>query len=369
MNKQALHWFRPGAMAREGAVRRQKMRTSPRVELLEGRIVMSTFRVNTTFDTVAADLRTGKDATGHISLRSAIEAANMRGGNNTIILPAGTFTLTIAGANEDNGATGDLDISSNVTIKGKKAAASIVDSNGIDRVFQVIRGKVKISNVTIEHGIATEGGGLLNSGGQVTLSSVIVANNEASGAAGIAGKQGKSAIPDGDNGGDGTAGGNASGGGISNEGGSLTISKSTILANIAQGGNGGRGGDAGQGNGTNGAAGVAGGSGVGGNGGNGGPAGGAEGGGIFNASGVSLMISESTFASNRASGGLGGAGGQSAFGVGGTGGAGGNGLAGRPGGAGFGGSGGRAHRVEGPREEDSSTSVLSRSRDARPRSP
>ena len=177
-------------MAREGAVRRQKMRSSPRVERLEGRIVMSTFRVNTTLDTVAADLRTGKDATGHISLRSAIEAANMRGGNNTIIVPGGTFTLTIAGANEDNAATGDLDISGNLTIKGKKAAASIIDANGLDRVFQVIRGKVKISNVTIEHGMATEGGGLLNSGGQVTLSSVIVTNNEALGAAGVAGKPG-----------------------------------------------------------------------------------------------------------------------------------------------------------------------------------
>ena len=79
---------------------------------------MSTFRVNTTLDTVAVNLRRGKDATGHISLRSAIMAADARGGSNTIILRSGTFTLTIAGANEDASATGDLDLTGNLTIKG-----------------------------------------------------------------------------------------------------------------------------------------------------------------------------------------------------------------------------------------------------------
>ena len=79
---------------------------------------MSTFQVNTTLDTVAVDLHTGKDATGHISLRSAIMAADARGGSNTIKLRNGTYTLTIAGANEDLSATGDLDITNNLTIKG-----------------------------------------------------------------------------------------------------------------------------------------------------------------------------------------------------------------------------------------------------------
>ena len=89
---------------------RRRARFRPSGEALEARRVLSTFRVNTLLDTVAVNLKTGKDASGHISLRSAIEAANSRPNSDTILLPAGTIKLTIAGANEDNAATGDLDI-------------------------------------------------------------------------------------------------------------------------------------------------------------------------------------------------------------------------------------------------------------------
>ena len=127
-------------MARKGESR-SRVRSCPRLETLESRIVMSTFRVNTTLDTVAVNLRTGKDASGHISLRSAIMAADARGGSNTIILRSGTYTLTIAGANEDAGATGDLDITRNLTIKGSGSGSTIIDGNNLDRVIQVLQGK------------------------------------------------------------------------------------------------------------------------------------------------------------------------------------------------------------------------------------
>src|SRR6185312_8317060 len=98
--------------------RRATRRWHPWTEALEPRRVLSTFRVNTLLDTVAVDLRKGKDASGHISLRSATMAADARGGRNRIILPPGTITLTIAGAGEDRAASGDLDISGNLTLKG-----------------------------------------------------------------------------------------------------------------------------------------------------------------------------------------------------------------------------------------------------------
>ncbi|MDW8212484.1 MAG: CSLREA domain-containing protein, partial [Roseiflexaceae bacterium] len=50
------------------------------------------------------------------SLREAMIIANTLPGPDTIILPAGTYTLTIAGAGENAATTGDLDITDSVTI-------------------------------------------------------------------------------------------------------------------------------------------------------------------------------------------------------------------------------------------------------------
>ena len=82
-----------------------------------------TFTVNTTDDELNSD--------GDCSLREAIQAANTDSavdacpagsGGDTITLPAGTYTLAIAGMGEDNNATGDLDILNNVTINGQVPA-------------------------------------------------------------------------------------------------------------------------------------------------------------------------------------------------------------------------------------------------------
>jgi CSLREA domain-containing protein len=105
----------------------------------------ATLNVSTTTDEL-----TPKD--GHCSLREAISAANSPGtasdcgtassGANTIVLPAGHYTLTLPGAGEDNNLTGDLDIRAPVTVVGAGAGASIIDANGIDRVLQVLPGVV-----------------------------------------------------------------------------------------------------------------------------------------------------------------------------------------------------------------------------------
>ena len=54
------------------AKRRQSNRARPDLERLEPIALMSTFHVNTVDDTPAVSLKTGKDAAGHISLRSAL---------------------------------------------------------------------------------------------------------------------------------------------------------------------------------------------------------------------------------------------------------------------------------------------------------
>jgi hypothetical protein len=280
----------------------------PQLERLEGRLVMSTFRVNTTLDTVAVDLRTGKDATGHISLRSAIMAANARGGSNTIKLRSGTYTLTIAGANEDASATGDLDIASNLTIKGAGSRSTVIDGNELDRVIEILRGTASISAVTLTHGLASVGGGLLNAGGHVTLSSVAVVNNMAAGANGVDGALGANGTNFGGRGGNGSNGIAAMGGGVFNAGGSLSIVNSTISSNLAKGGDGGRGGEGGSGQGSCAHVG-AGQDAEGGPGGIGGAGAAAFGGGIYNAAGASLTLSGTVITSNSALGGHGGRGG------------------------------------------------------------
>src|SRR6185369_5960639 len=80
-----------------------------------------TFTVNSITDAVDANPGNGVCATaaGQCTLRAAIQEANASRGADTITLPAGTYTLTIAGRNEDAAAMGDLDIndsSSNSTL-------------------------------------------------------------------------------------------------------------------------------------------------------------------------------------------------------------------------------------------------------------
>ena len=223
---------------------RRKTNIRPRIDELEPRVVLSTFKVNTTLDTVAVSLKTGKDASGHISLRSAIEAANAKPNADTIILPAGTFTLTIPGAGENNDATGDLDIRGNVTIKGKGAGQTIVDGNNLDRVFAIFSGKVSLSGMTIQHGHAlVAGGGILNSGGKVSLTSVDLENNVAVGINGGAGVNGLGGGAVGNPGGAGVEGTVAEGGAIMNGAGTLTMKNCFISTNQASGGSGGNGGN------------------------------------------------------------------------------------------------------------------------------
>src|SRR5262249_23062671 len=157
------------------------------LEVLEDRLAPAMFVVNTTDDTVAVDLSTGQDAAGIVSLRSALQAANHLGGSNTISLPAGTYTLALAGADENNAATGDLDIANNLTLTGAGATSTIISANSLDRVFEVATSfSVTIANVTVTGGRATQGGGIFTSGALV-LSAVTVANNLAIGIDGAIG--------------------------------------------------------------------------------------------------------------------------------------------------------------------------------------
>src|SRR2546427_11429775 len=152
----------------------------------------ATFTVNDTADAVDAVPGDGTCATAGstCTLRAAIQEANAHTGPDTIMLPAGAYLLTIAGQAEDAAATGDLDITDDLTIAGTSTDSTILDGNGIDRIFDVFNtaSRVEISGLTIRNGnpgpgagglsTAGYGGGIYNSS-VLALSNVIVTTNTA----------------------------------------------------------------------------------------------------------------------------------------------------------------------------------------------
>jgi YVTN family beta-propeller protein len=82
------------------------------------------------------------DISSSCSLRQAVMKTNAIAGNDTIMLGAGTYTLTIPGANTNDASTGHLDINDGVAIVGAGAANTIIQagtntSNGIDKIFSI----------------------------------------------------------------------------------------------------------------------------------------------------------------------------------------------------------------------------------------
>lgn len=208
----------------------------------------ASFIVNDSADTIDILPGDGICATlaSTCTLRAAIMEANALSGDDTISLPATTFNLTISAVAEDLAVSGDLDITSNITINGASASGTIIDGSGIsERVFHVLSGTVVINNVTIRDGNAgsgNNGGGILLAGGNLTLSYSRVLANLASSGAGIAATSGTLTINFSSIGREAAASPNtasANGGGVFlGSGASATINNSTIANNSASAGGG-----------------------------------------------------------------------------------------------------------------------------------
>ncbi|MDZ4782623.1 MAG: S8 family serine peptidase [Planctomycetia bacterium] len=123
-------------------------------------------------------------ATG-VTLREAILQATDRGAPTKIILSAlnslgpTVFQLSRPGL-EDAAQFGDLDITTEITITGEGFAATVIDGNSIDRVFDVRPGgKLRLEKLTVRGGQTdAEGGGIRNLG-ELELDGVVVRDNEA----------------------------------------------------------------------------------------------------------------------------------------------------------------------------------------------
>jgi CSLREA domain-containing protein len=129
------------------------------------------------------------NGTGDISLREAIIEANSNAEVDTINLPAGTYTLNIAGQGEDAAATGDLDILDDggnaLTIIGEGLGSTTIDANGIDRVFDVRPGaNLSVSELTVTGGQTPLSGAFIDQAGAgflVNEATLSVSNSSISG--------------------------------------------------------------------------------------------------------------------------------------------------------------------------------------------
>jgi CSLREA domain-containing protein len=177
---------------------------------------------------VVTETRDELNNDGDCSLREAIQAANTNqavdacpaGSPNAIdeiFLPAGTYGLTLVGIGEDDNLSGDLDIKSDLVLRGSGASQTIVAGRGIDRVFHIVAGtNVTLQGITIQGGMADSdnnggrGGGLLNKISTLRVTDVVIQNNEAAN----------------------------TGGGIDNFGGTLILQRVTVFNNQAPRGGG-----------------------------------------------------------------------------------------------------------------------------------
>lgn len=128
------------------------------------------------------------NADGDCSLREAIQAANTDAavdacpagsGADTILVPAGTYTIALTGNEEDDNETGDWDIKSDVTLEGAGVGATILDGDQASRVldlrcapgtdwFSACTGitTITVRGITVRNGDTSygRGGGIRNTG-------------------------------------------------------------------------------------------------------------------------------------------------------------------------------------------------------------
>ncbi len=117
------------------------------------------------------------------TIRDAVTTAD---GDDTILVPPGTHTISLGPAGDDLNASGDIDLGdadNPLTIRGTGADPSdvVIDATGLgDRVFDLSGfGEFVIANLTITGGSASDGGGIRNAGPELTLSRVVLDGNQA----------------------------------------------------------------------------------------------------------------------------------------------------------------------------------------------
>ena len=168
----------------------RRRRFLPLIELMEVRLTPSTLVVEVTNHTDTNDPNSG-------SLRNAITVCN--GSNPNFdgrvieIKSPGDYNLTLNGSDEDNNATGDLDILQSLDIINDTSGGAVtIRADGLtspDRIFDVGPNgaalTVSVKGVALQNGSAPAGGAIrVPSPSDLTLDGDLVQNNTAGGGGG-----------------------------------------------------------------------------------------------------------------------------------------------------------------------------------------
>ena len=137
--------------------------------------------VNTSTDAGDTDAGDGVCATttGACSLRAAVDETNAWPGADTITIGSGVDpVLSLAGAGEDQNASGDLDSIEDLTIVGNGAT---VDGALLDRVVDslISDADLEVRSLTVRRGRATGDGGAIRARGPVVISGSTFTDNRA----------------------------------------------------------------------------------------------------------------------------------------------------------------------------------------------
>lgn len=114
------------------------------------------------------------------ALREAVLAANALPGRDTIVVPGGTYRLTLTGpGDEDDSLTGDLDVWGPVDIHGDPNEEVVIIGPPNERVFFMVISGV-VSHLTITGGnTTTSGGGIWTIGSQLKIQNCTLTENTA----------------------------------------------------------------------------------------------------------------------------------------------------------------------------------------------
>ncbi|CAN5214216.1 hypothetical protein BH11PSE10_BH11PSE10_14400 [soil metagenome] len=134
--------------------------------------VLATYSVTSTADFVGAAIVPG-------TLRWAISQANANPGSDTITFAVnGRFDMAALGSGDDNNSAGDFDITGSLRITGNGSANTVINGNGLDRVFDVRAGTVSLSGLTVQGGASNAGAGIrVTSNANLTLTDAVVQGN------------------------------------------------------------------------------------------------------------------------------------------------------------------------------------------------